>query len=382
MSRSNRRGFVVTGGGTAGHVVPALAVADALVARGVDAEAITYVGSRRGMEVDVVAATPYRLVALPGRGIRRSLSPRALLQNAGAVLGLAVAVLQALWIVLRTRPAAVVSVGGYAAAPASLAAVLTRRPLVLVNVDAVAGAVNRLTARFAAASAVAMGGTELNREVVTGAPLRPGFSGVHRDATSRAEARRSLGLGDGQHAGAVVAFVGGSLGAGSLNALAQELATTWHPAVEVTLYQVAGRRFAEELSAAAASGATDAKLRWMVVPFEEHMRELYLAADVVVSRAGAMTVAELAATGTPSLLAPLPGAPNDHQRRNAERLVAEGAARIIDPDLPGAAIELAATLDEVLADPAALAETSRRARSLAPDDAAGAVADLVLRHAR
>lgn len=379
MSEAVARGFIVTGGGTAGHVVPALAVADALVARGVDPSVITYVGSRRGVEVEVVATTPYRLVALPGRGIRRSLRLRPTLQNLGALAGLAVAFLRAMGLLLRTRPRAVVSVGGYAAAPTTLAAVLLGRPLVLVNVDAVAGAVNRLSARFAVASAVAMGGTGLPREVVTGAPLRPGFGASPRDDASRSAARAALGLDPGS---AVVAVVGGSLGAGALNAVAAELARSWRPAGPTTLYHVAGRRFAATLADEAKAAAVDAQLRWWVVPYEERMRELYLAADVVLARAGAMTVAELAATATPSLLAPLPGAPNDHQRRNAERLVAEGAAWLFDPEAADAALALAATLDDVLADPARLAETSRRARSLAPRDAAGAVADLVLGHAR
>ncbi|MCX6512363.1 MAG: glycosyltransferase, partial [Actinobacteria bacterium] len=154
--RAKRQAYVVTGGGTAGHVLPGLAVADALVAKGVDPKLIHYVGSRRGFEVKALALSPYPFLALPGRGIRRSFHPVAIFENLFALIGLGVAVLHALISLGRWRPRVVVSLGGYAAFPASLAAVMLRRPLVLVNVDAVAGAVNRLMARFAVASAVAL----------------------------------------------------------------------------------------------------------------------------------------------------------------------------------------------------------------------------------
>ena len=377
-ARSKQRGYVVTGGGTAGHVVPALAVADALVAKGVDAKLIHYVGSRRGFEVRALAATPYPFLALPGRGIRRSFRPKALLDNLVALFGLGFALLHALFSLGRWRPRAVISLGGYAAFPASCAAVLLRRPLVLVNVDAVAGAVNRLLARFAVASAVALPGTDLPRPVVTGAPLRQAFDGLSRTGEAQSQARKRLAISEKQ----VISVVGGSLGAGALNELVVDLVKTWTPQSSTMIYHVAGNRFADSLREQASTALHDGDLTWRLMGFEEEMLDLYLASDLVIARSGAMTVAELAATGTPSLLAPLPGAPNDHQRHNAERLASHGAARIIDLSLPGSALTIARELDLLLADRSLLEAMSHAARALAPDHAAAAVAELVERSGR
>jgi UDP-N-acetylglucosamine--N-acetylmuramyl-(pentapeptide) pyrophosphoryl-undecaprenol N-acetylglucosamine transferase len=157
---------LVTGGGTAGHVQPALAIGEALVARGHELATILYVGSRRGMEGRLVPEAGFEVALLPGRGIQRRLTP----ENIGAVVGLLVACALALVIVVRRRPRVVVTVGGYAGLPCAVAAIVLRVPLVVVSCDAVAGASNRLVARFARKCAVAFEGTSLPNQVVTGAP--------------------------------------------------------------------------------------------------------------------------------------------------------------------------------------------------------------------
>ena len=165
-----RGGFVVAGGGTAGHVLPGLAVAEALVSSGVaiGRHEVHMVGSRRGIEVDLVPAAGFGLTVMSGRGIRRRLTPA----NVASLLGLLVGMFRAVFLLARHRPRAVVSLGGYASVPCGLAAVLLRIPLVVVEQNAVPGAANRLLGRFAKACATSFPDTDLPRAELTGNPVR------------------------------------------------------------------------------------------------------------------------------------------------------------------------------------------------------------------
>ncbi len=326
------RGTVIAGGGTGGHVVPSLQVARALVALGHAPVTIELYGSRRGQEATLWPTLEFPFRLLPGRGIRRSLSPGALWANAGAVLGLLWATLHALFSFARRRPRVVVVVGGYAGFPAGLAAVVVRSPLVLVNTDAVPGAVNAFLGRFAAANAVAFPGTDLPRAHLTGTPVRPEFGVLDRSVEGQRKARETLGLPPDRR---TVAAVGGSLGARRINSAMAGLATRWSDRSDLSIYHVAGRRdfarFAAPGIHGGDAGGAETMLHYQVVPFEERMPEVYRAADLCVCRAGAMTVAEVLVAGVPAILVPLPGAPRDHQTRNADALVAAGAAIMI-PD--------------------------------------------------
>jgi UDP-N-acetylglucosamine--N-acetylmuramyl-(pentapeptide) pyrophosphoryl-undecaprenol N-acetylglucosamine transferase len=379
---------VIAGGGTGGHVVPSLQIARALVARGHPAGTIELFGSRRGQEAALWPTLEFPFTLLPGRGIRRSLRLRALVDNAGAVLGLLGATAAAIVSFLGRRPRVAVVVGGYASFPAGVAALLTRVPMVLVNTDAVPGAVNGLLGRFAAANAVAFPGTALPRAVVTGTPVRSELDGLDRSPAGRREARAMLGLPAERR---TLAAFGGSLGARRINAAVAELAARWFDRRDLSLYQVAGRRdytqFAQEESApeGSAPGEGDSGvpggLAYRVVPFEDRMPVLYRAADLCVCRAGAMTVAELLVSGVPAILVPLPGAPRDHQTRNAEALVAAGAA-ILVPDAECSADRLEIELTALLSDADRLAAMGEAARRLGHPDAAATVAELVDAHAR
>ena len=156
---SGERFALVAGGGTAGHLQPALAIAEALVDAGHDRGAIEFVGSERGQDRATLEGRGFPFTLLPGRGIVRSLSPRDVVRNLGSLWELGIALVRGFGVVARARPRVVVSVGGYASLAASLAAVVQRVPLVLVNVDAVPGAANRLFGRFARASATGWEGT-------------------------------------------------------------------------------------------------------------------------------------------------------------------------------------------------------------------------------
>jgi UDP-N-acetylglucosamine--N-acetylmuramyl-(pentapeptide) pyrophosphoryl-undecaprenol N-acetylglucosamine transferase len=388
---SARRGTVIAGGGTGGHIVPSLQIARALVARGHPADSIELYGSRRGQEATTWPALEFPFTLLPGRGLQRSMSLSAWWANAGAVAGLVWACLRAVGSFLRRRPRVVVVVGGYASFPAGLAAVLTRVPLVCMTTDAVPGAVNGLLGRRATANAVAFAGTDLPRAHLTGTPVRPELATLDRTAEGRAASRVALGLPPDR---LTVACAGGSLGARRVNRAAADLAEgEWAGCGDRALYHVTGRRDYESFALAPVSGTAtehdgdgrgqgDASgLRYRVVPFEDKMPDFYNAADVCVVRAGAMTVAELLVSGVPAILVPLPGAPRDHQTRNAQALVTMGAAVLL-PDRDCDGKRLALELDALLADPERLRAMRAAARENGHSDAAARVAELVDAHAR
>ena len=246
-----------------------------------------------------------------------------------------------------------------------------------MNTDAVPGAVNGLLGRFAAANAVAFAGTDLPRAHVTGTPVRPELASLERTPGGRARGRAALGLPAERQ---TIAAVGGSLGALRINRAVSELARSWAGCGGRTLYHVTGRRDYEAFAPDPATGAAGG-LRYDVVPFEERMPELYASADVCVTRAGAMTVGELLVAGVPAILVPLPGAPRDHQTRNAEALVAMGAAvHLPDPECSGP--RLARELDALLSDPDRLRAMGEAAREHGRPDAAARIAELVDAHAR
>ena len=379
--KAARRGTVIAGGGTGGHIVPSLQIARAMVARGHAPETIELFGSRRGQEATTWPALEFPHTLLPGRGIKRSLRPSALLANAGAVLGLAWACLRAVGSFAAHRPRVVVVVGGYASFPAGVAAIVTRVPFVSVTTDAVPGAVVGLLGRFAAANAVAFPGTDLPRAQVTGTPVRPELAQLDRTPAGQAHSRAALGLPADRQ---TVASMSGSLGARRVNRAMAQLAGLWASCGTRALYHVTGRRdydaFASGERTGAGTGAGEG-LVYRVVPFEEDVPDFLAAADVCVTRAGAMTVAELLLSGMPAVLVPLPGAPRDHQTRNAQAMVRMGAAvHVPDPECDGA--RLATELDALLAQPERLRAMREAAREHAHPDAAARIAELVDSHAR
>ncbi len=352
--------------------------------RGHEPQSIELYGSRRGHEATTWPALEFPFTLLPGRGIRRSLAPRAILANFGAFAGLFWACLRALASFAHRRPRVVVIVGGYASFPAGLAAVLTRVPLVSMTTDAVPGAVNGFLGRFAAANAVAFPDTALPRAHVTGTPVLSGLASLDRSPEGQALARAALGLPPDRP---TVAAFGGSLGARRINAAVGEVSRSWRERLEGarSLYHVTGRRdfdaFANGADGRCDPAAQNDRLCYRVVPYEDHMPEFYAAADVCVTRAGAMTVAELLIAGVPAILVPLPGAPRDHQTKNAEALVRTGAAvHVPDPECDGR--RLADELEALLSDPARLRAMSKAARGLSHPDAAARVAELVDANAR
>ncbi len=367
------RPIVIAGGGTAGHVMPALAVARALVARGHDPATIRFVGSRRGLEAQLVPAAGFAVTLLPGRGVERRISWRA----ATAAAGLVAATVLAVALLGRRRPAVVLSVGGYAAAPCALAALVLGVPLVVAEANAVPGATNRIAARWARAAATAFEGTGLPRAVVTGTPVREEVLAASRTPEGRAEARGRLALPDGRR---VIAVTGGSLGARRVNEAVLDLVERWAGRADVAIHHAVGTRDWAALSARL-PGPEPRALHYRAVEYEEQVPTLLSAADVWIGRAGGTTIAELTAVGVPSILVPLPIAPHDHQAVGAHRLEAAGGCVVVlDRDCSGE--RLAAELGRLLDEPGALERMAAAAAGAGHRDAGDRVAELLEHHGR
>jgi len=293
-----------------------------------------------------------------------------LVANVGAVIGLAAAVLVALVKVGRWRPSVVVSVGGYASFPASLAAWAWRRPLVLIELDAAPGAAHRLFVRYAVKRCMAFW-SDAPRTVVTGAPLRESVAGLDRSPESRREACAAMDPPIDPSRDIVIVMTG-SLGSTRVNAAISEVVTMWHDRSDRAIVHVSGRRDYPDVT----SRTPDLHgLDYRVVEFGD-MTLLWRLCDGAVCRSGATTVAELTGLGIPSVLVPLPGAPGDHQTKNAQSLVDRGAAVVLE-DAHCEASVLAPLVEYVL-DPDNRRRMGEAARSLGHLDAATSIARVIL----
>lgn len=364
---------VITGGGTAGHVTPGLAVARALVERGHPPETIHWVGSMRGIEGPMVREAGFDVTLLPGRGIQRRLTA----ENLAAVWGLTRAGRESLAFIRRERPAVVLAMGGWASVSCALAAGALGVPVVVAEQNAVPSASNRLVGRFAKACAVPFAGTPLPRAVVTGNPVRSEILAADRSPAGRAAACAALGLPEDRR---VVGVFGGSLGALRLNDAVLGALEAWAERDDLAVRHVIGERDWHLVTDQAGEGPVGG-LFYQPVRYDDQRHLSLAAVDLAVSRAGGNTVAELAAAGVPSVLVPLPGAPGDHQTANARALAGAGAAVIV-PDAELTAARLVEEADGLLGDPERLEAMSNGAAAAARRDAAESVAALVEAHAR
>jgi UDP-N-acetylglucosamine--N-acetylmuramyl-(pentapeptide) pyrophosphoryl-undecaprenol N-acetylglucosamine transferase len=353
---SDRR-VMIMAGGTGGHVFPALALAELLRERACE---VVWLGTRQGIEARLVPAAgiPVEWIAIGG------LRGKGLMTLLRAPFSLLRALVQSIAAVRRQRPAVVVGLGGYVTGPGGLAAWLLRRPLVIHEQNAVAGLTNRVLARLARPVLEAFAGSfpPGRHAAAVGNPVRRSFFDLAPPAARY-----------GARSGALRLFVvGGSQGAAKLNA-AVPAALARLPAGAWQVRHQAGARGLESAREAYARAGVVAT----VEPFIDDIAAAYADADLVVCRAGALTVSEIAATGVAALFVPFAAAVDDHQARNAQQLVAQGAAAL----LPEAALtpeRLAAELARLGADRAALAAMAGRARAFARPEATRAMAEAVL----
>ncbi len=356
----------LTGGGTGGHLFPALAIGRALRARWPQG-GILFLGSAGGPEREAVASEGWDFAALTVRGVKGRGPVRAAAGLALVVRG----AWQARRALRQFRPDVAVGTGAYVSAPVLLAARMLGVPVVLHEQNAYPGLANRLLARWTRPAAVALGMPAAAsffgrmRVEVTGNPVRQEVLG--RD---RAAARAALGIAPES----IVSLIfGGSQGAHRINLSALEALPLLAAERErLHLIHATGERDADTVR----EGYGTLGFRATVATFISDMGAAYAAADFAICRAGASTLAELAAVGLPALLVPYPFAANDHQRKNAEAVVRAGAASLVlDRDLTGEA--MAAFIRQAVRAPEALREMGRRARTLAAPDAADRVASLV-----
>lgn len=351
--------IVIAAGGTAGHVVPALAVADALRAEGAQ---VSFIGGGRA-EAELVPAAGFELYRISVEGLSRSNPLRA-----ARALVRAVRASLAAWRLLgELAPGAVMGGGGYAAGPVGLAAVLRRVPLVLTEADSRLGLTNRLLAPAARRVCLAFPparalGSSSSRYLVTGRPIP-----VPRQ--DREGARARLGIAADEQS---VLVYGGSLGARSINFAAIEGLS----GASCHVLHVCGRRDYAELQARAPGGSYDLR---EYLPLEE-FEDALAASDLVVARAGG-SVFEIAAHGLPAILVPYPHAAGDHQSSNASWMSDAGAALVIgDHELTPA--RLARTVAGLLAEPGRLAHMGAASRALARPEAARDIANELLAASR
>ncbi len=352
---------LIAGGGTGGHVFPGIAVAEELRRARKDAD-IVFVGSRRGLEAVAVPEAGFSIRYILARGFPR----RAWWRWPWAALTMAVGFLQAVWLVGGERPDVVLGTGGYVSAPVALAAWIWRRPLLIQEQNSIPGLANRWLSRIA--DEVHLSFVEARSYFarkdhlkVTGNPIRAYVLSGEKSA-----AFAEFGLQPGRP---TIFVFGGSRGARRINEAALEAMKRLKGRVDVQWILQTGREDLDWATKVVQSGELPAR----VVPFLTRIHLAYAAADLVVCRSGAMTLAEIAACGTPAILVPYPYAAHNHQLVNASNLVDRGAAAmILDHDLTGE--RLAKEIAHWLSDRPALSQMSANARRFARPDAAEKIA--------
>jgi UDP-N-acetylglucosamine--N-acetylmuramyl-(pentapeptide) pyrophosphoryl-undecaprenol N-acetylglucosamine transferase len=360
-----RMRVVIAGGGTGGHLYPGIAVARELASRHPDAQ-ISFAGTARGIEARVVPREGRPLDLIRSGGLKG----KSFLDRLRGVALLPTSLVDAWRIISRRRPHVVIGVGGYSSGPVVLVAALRGIPTVLLEQNAVPGLTNRLLAPVVRVAAVTFESTRTffgAKAIVSGNPVRPEFL---TEAGPHAEESRT----DDQPPSVGVLVFGGSQGAHAINlamvAAAPMLAASGLP---LRLTHQTGDADLEMVRA----GYRAVGLAAEVEPFLFDMGRRIAAADVIVCRAGATTLAEITAAGKASILIPLPTATDDHQRRNAELLAAQGAAEmLVQADLSGDV--LARRIQALAEDGAARTHMAARARALARPDAARVIVDRVL----
>lgn len=350
--------FLIMAGGTGGHVFPALATARQLEAEG---HRVHWLGSRAGMEERLVGATgiPLSLIAVKGLRGKGGLTLLA------APLRLLRALWQALAVVARVRPDCVIGMGGFVTGPGGLAAWLLRRPLVIHEQNAIAGLTNRILARLATRVMEAFPGSFGPRVAAccTGNPVREDLIGLP-DPSQRMSGRSGA---------ARLLVLGGSLGALALNQCLPAALAGLPGSIRPQVRHQCGRQHLDSTVDAYRQLGVEAD----VEPFIEDMRDAYAWADLVVCRAGALTIAELCAAGLGAILVPFPHAVDDHQTENARYMV-EGNAAILLPQSRLTPEKLAEVLKPLCADRQSLAKMARAARGLSRPDATARVVQFCL----
>ncbi len=362
--------IVITGGGTGGHVYPALALANALREQ-VPAPEILFVGTKAGLEAELIPKAGYRLQTIVVSGIERRLS----LATLRSFWDMGVGGVQAAAILRRFRPQVVIGTGGYVCGPVVLLAHLARIPTMILEQNVIPGVTNRLLGKVV--DRVAVTYAESARYfparagvTVTGNPIRRELLGVNRET-----ARRKLGV---PAAVRLILAVGGSVGAQRLNEAMPDLMAAYagNPALQI-LHVTGKDKYADMLSALEKRGINyQAAGNIRIEPYLYEIADAYAAADLVVCRAGGITLSEITAVGLPAVIVPYPHATDNHQYYNARHLEQEGAAVLIaDQELTGA--RLTAAVRDLLGG-GKLPAMAARSKALGRPDAVDRIREMVM----
>jgi UDP-N-acetylglucosamine--N-acetylmuramyl-(pentapeptide) pyrophosphoryl-undecaprenol N-acetylglucosamine transferase len=356
---------ILAGGGTGGHVIPALAIANEL--KKSYAAEVLFIGTARGIENRLVPAAGYPL-KLVRVGALKNVS---MITRAKTAFDLPRAVWDASRMLNEFAPDVVIGVGGYASGPAMLAAVVKHIPTLAFEPNVVPGFANRIVARFVSGAAVHFKETAkyFRGAEITGVPVRHAFFEIPAKYPPSFANVAKEGRGNGR----TVLVFGGSQGAHAINeAMIRCMPELLRQAPGIhIIHQTGERDYNDALAAYQSFGATSARIQ--VFKFIEDMPAAFSRADLVVCRSGASTVAEITAAGKPAIFVPFPRAADDHQRVNAEALARGGAAVVVEESkLEG--VWLAETIAALLGDASRLAQMSAAARALAHPNAARDIA--------
>ena len=363
--------IILSGGGTGGHIFPAVSIADRFRARHPDAE-ILFVGAEGRMEMTRVPEAGYRIIGLPIAGIQRSLS----MSNLAVPFKLAASMWRARKVVRDFRPDIAVGTGGYASGPVLFAASMAGVPTLIQEQNGFAGVTNKILAKRAAKICVAYEGLERvfpkDKIVLTGNPVR---ASILDGKKSRQEALDEFSLSAGRKTFLVL---GGSLGARAVNNAVFESIDTLASDGSQLLWQCGKlyyNQYRRELDRLVAEHPEkDLENRVALVPFISDMNAAYSVADFIISRAGAGTISELCIVGKPSVLIPSPNVAEDHQRHNAQALSSKGAAVFI-PESENLSADLSLAAARLLSDASLCSELSRNISSMARPDATSDIVD-------
>ncbi len=350
---------LIMAGGTGGHVFPALAVAEQLARRGLAAH---WLGAGQPLEGRVVPQAGIPLETVPVSGLRGRVGLAWLM----SVPSLVVAVLRVGCLIRRLRPRCVLGMGGYACGPGGLAAWLCRCPLLLHEQNAVPSLTGRLLAPLAARYLAGFPDTQTTGQFYTGNPVRSSFLGLPPPAERWAQPDRSAAASRLR-----LLVLGGSQGAAALNRALPQALSLMPQAIRPQVIHQCGERHEFRLRADYQSCGVEAQVR----PFVEDMAEVYQWADVALCRAGALTLAELAAVGLGALLVPLPHSAGDHQRANARFFSRAGAAVLLEEDELREAERLAQRLSQLCSNRSTLLTMAEAAHGMAEPEAAARVVE-------
>ena len=363
---------VITGGGTSGHVVPAIAIAELLVDAGHDMTTLHYVGSNRGAEVAMIPTLGLAHTFLSVDGLQRGFTLSKVKRNVLMVPTMLRALRTAKILLTKMKPQVVVSVGGYASIPICRAARKLGIPVVTCSYDRRPGLATSLQSRYAAVSAVAYEPSKLRNAVVTGAPVRRNLriADVH---ALRNSARDSLGISANARVSVVM---GGSLGSAVLNTATEHLVQSLRSTEHTCVIHIAGERFMNSVQLPVMMHHSNGSLSYLRVAYSNDMITMYAAADVVVCRAGASTIAEVSTVGVCAVIVPWKDAAENHQLVNAKWLTDRGGAVLLEEENLSAH-EFSQLVTELLRDDDRRTAIASRARELGEVHRQSAMASVI-----